>query len=198
MRRISTQTGTESEHMDKSLTEPKALMGKSLNSLKEGFLSIRTGRSNPALVEGIVVNYYGAPTPLKNLASITAPDTRSLAISPFDVSQASAVEKALRDSDLGVNPSRDGNVIRVVLPALTEERRKEYVKMAKKKAEDAKIAVRNIRRKAREEVEAETKSGELTEDEEEQIFSDLDKLTKKFTDEIDSMTEVKEKEILTV
>lgn len=173
-------------------------MGKSLNSLKEAFLSIRTGRSNPALVEGIIVNYYGAPTPLKNLASITAPDTRSLAISPFDVSQASAVEKALRDSDLGVNPSRDGNVIRVVLPALTEERRKEYVKMAKKKAEDAKIAVRNIRRKAREEVEAETKSGELTEDEEEQIFSDLDKLTKKFTDEIDSMTEVKEKEILTV
>ncbi len=173
-------------------------MGKSLNSLKEAFLSIRTGRSNPALVEGIVVNYYGAPTPLKNLASITAPDTRSLAISPFDVSQASAVEKALRDSDLGVNPSRDGNVIRVVLPALTEERRKEYVKMAKKKAEDAKIAVRNIRRKAREEAEAETKSGELTEDEEEQIFSDLDKLTKKFTDEIDSMTEVKEKEILTV
>lgn len=198
MRRISTQTGTESKNMDKSLTEPKALMGKSLNSLKEGFLSIRTGRSNPALVEGIVVNYYGTPTPLKNLASITAPDTRSLAISPFDVSQASAVEKALRDSDLGVNPSRDGNVIRVVLPALTEERRKEYVKMAKKKAEDAKIAVRNIRRKAREEVEAETKSGELTEDEEEQIFSDLDKLTKKFTDEIDSMTEVKEKEILTV
>lgn len=173
-------------------------MGKSLNSLKEAFLSIRTGRSNPALVEGIVVNYYGAPTPLKNLASITAPDTRSLAISPFDVSQVSAVEKALRDSDLGVNPSRDGNVIRVVLPALTEERRKEYVKMAKKKAEDAKIAVRNIRRKAREEAEAETKSGELTEDEEEQIFSDLDKLTKKFTDEIDSMTEVKEKEILTV
>ena len=173
-------------------------MGKSLNSLEEAFLSIRTGRSNPALVEGIVVNYYGAPTPLKNLASITAPDTRSLAISPFDVSQASAVEKALRDSDLGINPSRDGNVIRVVLPALTEERRKEYVKMAKKKAEDAKIAVRNIRRKAREEAEAETKSGELTEDEEEQIFSDLDKLTKKFTDEIDSMTEVKEKEILTV
>ena len=90
--------------MDKSLTEPKALMGKSLNSLKEAFLSIRTGRSNPALVEGIVVNYYGAPTPIKNLASITAPDTRSLAISPFDVSQVSAVEKALRDSDLGVIP----------------------------------------------------------------------------------------------
>ena len=190
--------GIESKNMDKSLTEPKALMGKSLDSLKEAFLSIRTGRSNPALVEGIVVNYYGAPTPLKNLASITAPDARSLAISPFDVSQASAVEKALRDSDLGVNPSRDGNVIRVVLPALTEERRKEYVKMAKKKAEDAKIAVRNIRRKAREEAEAETKDGELTEDEEEQIFSDLDKLTKKFTDEIDSMAEVKEKEILTV
>ena len=190
--------GIESKNMDKSLTEPKALMGKSLDSLKEAFLSIRTGRSNPALVEGIVVNYYGAPTPLKNLASITAPDARSLATSPFDVSQASAVEKALRDSDLGVNPSRDGNVIRVVLPALTEERRKEYVKMAKKKAEDAKIAVRNIRRKAREEIEAETKDGELTEDEEEQIFSDLDKLTKKFTDEIDSMAEVKEKEILTV
>lgn len=173
-------------------------MGKSLDSLKEAFLSIRTGRSNPALLEGIVVNYYGAPTPLKNLSSITAPDARSLAIAPFDVSQVSAVEKALRDSDLGINPSRDGNVIRVVLPALTEERRKEYVKMAKKKAEDAKIAVRNIRRKAREEAEAEAKGGELTEDEEEQIFSDLDKLTKKFTDEIDSMAEVKEREILTV
>ncbi|MBQ1286405.1 MAG: ribosome recycling factor [Aeriscardovia sp.] len=184
--------------MDDSLTEPKALMGKSLDSLKEAFQSIRTGRANPALVEGIVVNYYGAPTPLRNLATITAPDTRSLAISPFDVSQISAVEKALRDSDLGVNPSRDGNTIRVALPALTEERRKEYVKLAKQKAEGAKIAVRNIRRKAREEVEAETKSGEITEDEQDQIFSELDKLTKKFTDEIDSMAEVKEKEILTV
>lgn len=184
--------------MDDSLTEPKALMGKSLDSLKEAFQSIRTGRANPALVEGIVVNYYGAPTPLRNLATITAPDTRSLAISPFDVSQINAVEKALRDCDLGVNPSRDGNTIRVALPALTEERRKEYVKLAKQKAEGAKIAVRNIRRKAREEVEAETKSGEITEDEQDQIFSELDKLTKKFTDEIDSMAEVKEKEILTV
>lgn len=184
--------------MDDSLTEPKALMGKSLDSLKEAFQSIRTGRANPALVEGIVVNYYGAPTPLRNLAAITAPDTRSLAISPFDVSQISAVEKALRDCDLGVNPSRDGNTIRVALPALTEERRKEYVKLAKQKAEEAKIAVRNIRRKAREEVEAEAKSGQITEDDQDRIFSELDKLTKKFTDEIDSMAEVKEKEILTV
>lgn len=180
------------------MTEPKALMGKSLDSLKEAFLSIRTGRSNPALIEGIIVNYYGSPTPLKNLASITAPDARSLAVNPFDLSQASAVEKAIRDSNLGVNPSRDGNVIRVALPALTEERRKEYVKIVKKKAEDAKVAVRNIRRKAREEAESETKDGELTKDEEEQIFLDLDRLTKKFTDEIDSMAEVKEKEILTV
>lgn len=184
--------------MDKSLTEPKALMGKSLDSLEEAFLSIRTGRSNPALIEGVTVNYYGSPTPLKNLASITTPDARSLAINPFDVSQANAIEKALRDSDLGINPSRDGNIIRVALPALTEERRKEYVKIVKKKTEDAKIAVRNIRRKTREEAEAETKGGKLTEDEEEQIFSDLDKLTKKFTDEIDSMAAVKEKEILTV
>lgn len=130
--------------------QAKAQMAKSVESTKENFSGIRTGRANPALLNGITVDYYGAPTPLKAVATIGVPEPRTLAVTPFDASQANAVEKALRDSDLGASPRRDGNVIRLTMPELTEERRKEYVKIAKGKAEDGKVAVRNIRRKAKE------------------------------------------------
>ncbi|MCI1984148.1 MAG: ribosome recycling factor [Bifidobacteriaceae bacterium] len=173
-------------------------MGKSVESTKENFSGIRTGRANPALLNGITVDYYGAPTPLKQMATIGVPEPRTLAVTPFDQSQAAAVEKAIRDSDLGVNPNRDGNVIRVTLPELTEDRRKDYVKLAKTKAEDGKVAIRNIRRKTKESVEAQVKDGALGEDEGDRLLKELDVTTKKFSDEIDSLLAAKEKEILEV
>lgn len=178
--------------------QAKAQMDKSVESTKENFVGIRTGRANPALLNGITVDYYGAPTPLKALASIGVPEPRTLAVTPFDASQAAAVEKAIRDSDLGVNPNRDGNVIRVTLPELTEERRKDYVKLAKSKAEDGKVAVRNIRRKTKEHIESSVKDGDLGEDEGNRLQKELDTLTKKVSDVIDELLEGKQKEILEV
>ena len=175
-----------------------AQMGKTVESTKENFAGIRTGRANPALLNGIVVDYYGAPTPLKQMATIGVPEPRTLSITPFDVTQASAVEKALRDSDLGVNPNRDGNVIRITLPELTEDRRKEYVKLAKGKAEDGKVAIRNIRRKTKETIDKAVKDGEMGEDEGGRLQKELDAVTKKVTDEIDELLSTKEKEILSV
>mgnify|MGYP000130269614 CR=1 FL=1 len=142
--------------------QAKAQMAKSVESTKENFSGIRTGRANPALLNGITVDYYGAPTPLKAVATIGVPEPRTLAVTPFDASQANAVEKALRDSDLGASPRRDGNVIRLTMPELTEERRKEYVKIAKGKAEDGKVAVRNIRRKAKESLDKAIKDGKIS------------------------------------
>lgn len=180
--------------IDQAVTQ----MEKTVESTKENFAGIRTGRANPALLNGIVVDYYGAPTPLKQMATIGVPEPRMLAITPFDVTQANAVEKALRDSDLGVNPNRDGNVIRITLPELTEERRKEYVKLAKGKAEDGKVAIRNIRRKAKETIDAQVKDGEIGEDEGDRLLKELDKVTKRISDEIDTLAQSKEKEILSV
>ncbi|NEG96808.1 ribosome recycling factor [Bifidobacterium primatium] len=180
------------------IDQATAQMNKTVESTKENFAGIRTGRANPALLNGIVVDYYGAPTPLKQMATIGVPEPRTLAITPFDVTQASAVEKALRDSDLGVNPNRDGNVIRITLPELTEDRRKEYVKLAKGKAEDGKVAIRNIRRKTKESIEASVKDGDMGEDEGNRLQKELDKVTKKISDEIDALFAGKEKEILEV
>lgn len=143
-------------------------------------------------------DYYGAPTPLKAVASIGVPEPRTLSVTPFDVSQASKVEKALRDSDLGVNPNRDGNVIRITMPELTSERRKEYVKLAKSKAEDGKVAVRNIRRKAKETIDKSVKDGEMGEDEGDRLLKELDKVTKQVTDQLDALFETKQKEIMEV
>jgi ribosome recycling factor len=184
--------------MAQTIAQIAEQMDKTVESVKENFVGIRTGRANPALLNGIMVDYYGASTPLKALASIAVPEPRSLAVTPFDQSQASAVEKAIRDSDLGVNPNRDGNTIRITLPDLTEERRKEYVKLAKGKAEDGKVALRNIRHKAKETTEAQVKDGELGEDEGDRFQKDLDVLTKKVSDEIDTLLAAKQKEILEV
>lgn len=173
-------------------------MEKTVSATEEHFASIRTGRANPAFLNDITVEYYGTETPLKSLATISVAETRTLAVTPFDASQAPAVEKAIRDSDLGVNPNRDGNVIRVTLPELTEERRKDYVKLVRAKAEEGKIAVRNIRRKTKEAVEASVKDGQIGEDDGKRLQKELEAITKKTTDKIDSLLAGKEKEILSV
>ncbi len=168
------------------IDQAKEQMAKTVENTKENFSGIRTGRANPALLNGITVDYYGAPTPIKAVASIGVPEPRTLSVTPFDASQAGAVEKALRNSDLGISPNRDGNVIRLTMPELTEDRRKEYVKLAKGKAEDGKVAVRNIRRKTKETIDKAVKDGEMGEDEGDRLLKDLDKVTKSVTDEIDT------------
>lgn len=173
-------------------------MNKSVEATKENFMGIRTGRANPALLNGIMVDYYGAPTPIKAVASIGVPEPRTLSVTPFDASQANAVEKAIRDSDLEVSPNRDGNVIRVTMPELTEDRRKEYVKLAKTKAEEGKVAVRNIRRKTKENIDKSVKDGEIGEDEGERLQKELDKVTKQVTDSLDALLDGKQKEIMEV
>lgn len=184
--------------MSAIIDQAQEQMNKSVEATKENFMGIRTGRANPTLLNGIMVDYYGAPTPIKAVASIGVPEPRTLAVTPFDASQANAVEKAIRDSDLGVSPNRDGNVIRVTMPELTEERRKEYVKLAKTKAEEGKVAVRNIRRKAKESIDKSVKDGELGEDEGDRLQKELDKLTKQVTDSLDVLLEGKQKEIMEV
>ena len=178
--------------------QAKTQMEKSIESTKENFAGIRTGRANPALLNGITVEYYGAPTPLKSVATIGVPEPRTLSVTPFDPSQANAVEKALRDSDLGSSPRRNGAVILLTMPELTEDRRKEYVKLAKTKAEDGKVAVRNIRRKAKETIDKAIKDGEMGEDEGERLLKDLDKVTKQVTDQLDALLDSKQKEIMEV
>lgn len=184
--------------MSAIIDQAREQMNKSVEATKENFMGIRTGRANPALLNGIMVDYYGAPTPIKSVASIGVPEPRTLSVTPFDASQANAVEKAIRDSDLGVSPNRDGNVIRVTMPELTEERRKEYVKLAKNKAEEGKVAVRNIRRKAKESIDKSVKDGELGEDEGDRLQKELDKVTKQVTDSLDVLLEGKQKEIMEV
>ena len=198
--------------------QAKAQMAKTVENTKENFAGIRTGRANPALLNGIMVDYYGAPTPIKAVASIGVPEPRTLSVTPFDASQAGAVEKAIRNSDLGVSPNRDGNVIRLPFPAPSEEGRKESVKkcreiaeharvsvrnirrdaIAKGKAEDGKVAVRNIRRKTKETIDKSVKDGDMGEDEGDRLLKDLDKVTKSVTDEIDALLETKQKEIMEV
>ena len=178
--------------------QAKDQMDKTIEATKENFAGIRTGRANPSFLNDIMVDYYGAPTPIKALASIGVPESRTLAVTPFDASQAGAVEKAIRDSDLGVNPNRDGNVIRVTMPELTEDRRRDYVKIAKTKAEEGKVAVRNIRRKVKEDLEAKVKDGDLGEDEGNRLQKELETVTKQKSDTIDQLLEAKEKEILEV
>ena len=165
------------------IDQAKEQMAKTVENTKENFSGIRTGRANPALLNGITVDYYGAPTPIKAVASIGVPEPRTLSVTPFDASQAGAVEKALR---------------RLTMPELTEDRRKEYVKLAKGKAEDGKVAVRNIRRKTKETIDKAVKDGEMGEDEGDRLLKDLDKVTKSVTDEIDTLLETKQKEIMEV
>ena len=184
--------------IDDTLLEAGDKMDKAVEVAKEDFGSIRTGRANPALFSKVTVEYYGTPTPLQQLASFQNPEARTLLITPYDKSSLTAIEKALRDSDLGANPSNDGNVIRVVLPELTEERRREYVKLAKTMSDDAKISIRNIRRRAKDDLDKMVKDGDIGEDEGVRAEKELDSLTKSHTDTVDDLFKRKEAELLDV
>lgn len=184
--------------IDQVLKEASAKMAKSIDAVKEDFSNIRTGRANPALFAKVVVEYYGTPTPLQQLASFQNPEARTLLVTPYDKGALGDIEKALRSSDLGVNPANDGNVLRVVLPELTEERRKEFIKLAKSKAEEARVSVRNVRRHAKEEIDKFVKDGETGEDDGARAEKELDLQTKNHVEEIDGLLKRKEAELLEV
>lgn len=173
-------------------------MDKTIQVLKNEYASIRTGRANPALLDRITVEYYGSDTPLNQLANITAPEARIINISPWDAKSIPAIEKAIQKSDLGMNPSNDGKIIRLIVPQLTEERRKDLVKTLKKLAEEARVAVRNLRRDANDNLKKLKKDSKITEDELKKSEEDTQKMTDKYIKEIDKLSEVKEKEIMEV
>lgn len=179
-------------------SDAKERMEKAIGSLKKELSTIRAGRANPSLLDKIVVEYYGAHTPLNQLANITTPDPRTLIIQPWDKSVASEIEKAILKSELGLTPNNDGVVIRINIPSLTEERRKELVKLVKKTGEESKVAIRNIRRDGNEELKKIEKSGEISEDESRRTQDEIQKLTDKYIDEVDKLVSHKEEEIMEV
>lgn len=173
-------------------------MKKAIDALRRELITLRAGRANPSILEKVSVEYYGALTPINQLATITVPEARLLVIQPFDKTSIGDIEKAIQKSDLGLTPTNDGSVIRISIPALTEERRKELVKIVKKYAEEAKVAVRNVRRDVNDDLKKIQKDGELTEDELRRSQDEVQKLTDKYIGEIDSIAENKEKEIMEV
>jgi ribosome recycling factor len=180
------------------LSDATAKMNKAIDVAKEDFGGIRTGRAHPAMFAKIMVDYYGAPTPLSSLATVQVPEPRMAIVSPFDKGAVNLVEKAIRDSDLGVNPATDGGVIRVNFPQLTEERRKDYIKVARGKAEDSKVAIRNIRRTAKEAMEKMEKDGDIGKDDVARSEKDLEKVTSDHVAKIDELLKHKEAELLEV
>jgi ribosome recycling factor len=180
------------------LSEADLKMDKAVAVTREDFAAIRTGRAHPSMFQKITADYYGTPTPLQQLASFTVPEARVVIVAPYDMGSMAAIEKSIRDSDLGVNPTNDGKTLRIVLPELTEERRKEYIKMAKTKAEDGKISVRNIRRHAKQALDKLEKDGEVGKDDVTGAEKRLDGMTKKHTDAIDELLKHKEAELLEV
>ena len=173
-------------------------MGKSIDSVAADFASVRAGRANAAVLDRIMVDYYGSPTPIQQIAAISSPDPRSLVIAPWDATAVKAIEKAIQNSDLGINPQNDGKSIRLNFPQLTEERRKELVKQIRKYAENGKVAVRNIRRDAMEAFKKKEKASEITEDDLKQAEKDLQKLTDESCKKLDELLAKKEKELLAV
>ncbi|MFM7534825.1 MAG: ribosome recycling factor [Acidimicrobiales bacterium] len=173
-------------------------MERAVSHAQTQFATVRTGRANPALVEKLMVDYYGAATPLQQLAGFQVPEARTLVVKPHDRGSIANIEKAIRESDLGLQPSNDGIVIRLSFPALTEERRKEYVKVVKSMAEDAKVAVRNIRRDARKSLETAEKNSDISKDDLERAEKELDKLTQDHVEQIDKALSRKEQELLEV
>jgi ribosome recycling factor len=173
-------------------------MTKSIETLRSDLAKVRTGRAHTGILDHIMVDYYGAPTPLSGVANVTLIDARTIGVQPYEKKMLSTIEKAIRDSDLGLNPSTFGELVRVPTPALTEERRKEMVKLVKSEAEDAKIAVRNIRRDANEQLKKMVKDKTASEDDERRSSDEIQKLTDKFVADIDKMVAEKEKEVLTV
>jgi ribosome recycling factor len=184
--------------IDETLFEAEERMDRAISFAKEEFATIRTGRATPAMFAKIMIDYYGSPTPLPQMASIAVPEPRMALIKPYDNSQLHAMEKAIRDSDLGVNPNNEGTQLRIVLPQMTEERRREMIKVARHKGEDAKVAIRNIRRKAKEELERLIKDGETGEDEVRRAEKELEDLTHKYVAHVDEIVKHKEAELLEI
>lgn len=187
-----------SEHIDGILRDAAEKMDKAIGVAREDFGTIRTGRANSSMFNKVMVDYYGTVTPLNQLASFQTPEARMILITPYDKGAMTGIEKAIRESDLGVNPTTDGNVIRIVLPELTEERRREYIKVAKHKAEDARISVRNIRRHAKDSLDKMQKDGEAGEDDVRRAEKLLDEITHKHVEHIDEILKHKEAELLEV
>jgi ribosome recycling factor len=173
-------------------------MRKAVAHLQQEFAGVRTGRATPGLVEKLKVDAYGSELPLQQLAGISVPEPRVLVISPYDKGSMKAIEKAIQSSDLGINPSNDGQIMRLVFPALTEERRKELVKLVRQRAEEGRVAVRNVRRQARHDLEALEKDGDLSKNDLDRAEKDLEKMTHGVIDDVDQMLEHKEKELLEV
>ncbi len=182
--------------MSTDYSEFEAKMKKTTEVLSEQFAAVRAGKANPAVLDRITVDYYGSPTPIQQIASISTPDARSLLIQPWDGSVLKGIEKAILASDLGINPQNDGRAIRLVFPQLTEERRKELAKQVKKYAEEAKVAVRNIRRDAMEKFKAQKKKSEITEDDLKIVEKDMQKLTDDYIKEVDKIAAKKEQELM--
>jgi ribosome recycling factor len=184
--------------IDETMREAEEKMGKAISVAKEDFSTIRTGRANPAMFNKILADYYGTPTPVNQLASFQSPEPSQMIVSPYDKGALTAIEKAIRDSDLGVNPVDDGTIIRISFPPLTEERRREFIKVAKHKAEEARVAVRNVRRHAKDHLDKLQKDGEVGEDDVRRAEKHLDELTHKFTGQVDELLKHKEAELLEV
>ena len=184
--------------MKEQIKSHEAKMQKTLDVLSKELAAVRAGRANPAVLDKITVEYYGAPTPLNQVAAISTPDPRTLAIQPWDGSVLKAIEKAIQVSDLGINPQNDGKSIRLIFPQLTEERRKELTKQVAKRAEEAKVALRNIRRDANDHAKDLKKKGEMTEDEQRQSDKLTQDLTDKYIKEVDDITAAKNKDIMSL
>ena len=180
------------------LNEAQKKMEGVIEALKREFASVRTGRANPALLDRVMVDYYGVPTPLNQLANVSAPEPQLLVLQPYDKTAMADIEKAILKADLGLTPSNDGNVIRIAIPPLTQERRKELAKLVAKEAEDKRVAVRHIRRDANTRIKALEKDGQLPEDESRKLQDDVQKLTDKFIEEIDSILEKKQQELMEI
>ena len=184
--------------IDDTLLDAEERMEKAVEVAKDDFGGIRAGRATPQMFQKIVVDYYDTMTPINQLASITVPEPRMALVTPYDKGSLGVIERAIRDSDLGVNPSNDGTVIRISIPQLTEERRREFIKVAKTKAEDAKVSIRNIRRKAKDELDRIKKDGGAGEDDVDRAEKELDKLTTQYVNRIDALLTHKEAELLEV
>jgi ribosome recycling factor len=184
--------------IDDTLLEAEEKMDRAVEHAKEELGAIRTGRATPAMFSKIMIDYYGSPTPLTQMASIGVPEPRMALIKPYDASQLKAMEKAIRDSDLGVNPTNEGNQLRILLPPMTEDRRREMIKVARHKGEEGKVAIRNVRRRAKEELDRIVKDGEVGEDQGRRAEKELDDLTHRYVAQVDELIKHKEAELLEV
>ena len=184
--------------IEETLFEAEEKMESAVEHAKEEFAAIRTGRATPAMFSKIVVDYYGAPTPVTQMASVGVPEPRMVIVKPYDMSQLGAIERAIRDSDLGVNPNNEGTQLRIHLPQMTEERRREMIKVARHKAEEGRVAIRNVRRKAKEQIDRLVKDGETGEDDGRRAEKELDDVTHRYVAVVDDLMKHKETELLEV